>query len=67
MAEKETAAREKPTAEESAHEDSIDADTMKLIQTNPSVGLTDAEVTERLNRFGPNGIFIPLIIRIAWS
>ena len=35
--------------------DAIDAELEQLIQTNPSKGLTDAEVEERLAKFGPNG------------
>jgi Cation transporter/ATPase, N-terminus len=37
------------------HLDVLDPELEKLLQTDPSKGLTDAEVTERLEKFGRNG------------
>jgi hypothetical protein len=36
--------------------DELDAELEKLLQTNPLEGLTDAQVAERLQHFGRNGI-----------
>lgn len=35
--------------------EAFDPEFEKLLHTNPAKGLTDAEVSERLARFGPNG------------
>ncbi|KAJ3267654.1 hypothetical protein HDV01_004521 [Terramyces sp. JEL0728] len=37
------------------HADVIDEEVLKLIQTDPKHGLTDAEVEERLAKWGRNG------------
>lgn len=35
--------------------DEIDAEYEKLLQTDPSIGLSDEEAAARLEKFGPNG------------
>ena len=35
--------------------DVLDPEYEKLLQTDPSKGLTDKQVAERLEKFGPNG------------
>ena len=35
--------------------DLLDPEYEKLLQTDPSKGLTDKQVAERLEKFGPNG------------
>jgi hypothetical protein len=38
--------------------DQLDPEYEKLLQTDPSQGLTDEEAASRLAQFGPNGIFL---------
>lgn len=45
--------KQKPNEEPS--DEKFDPDYEALLQTDPSKGLSDAQVTERLARFGPNG------------
>ena len=42
--------------EQKGSNDHLDADYEKLLQTDPSKGLSDEEIIDRTTRFGPNGI-----------
>lgn len=51
------AAGKQPAAEEHVEiTDELDAELEKLLQTPPLEGLTDAQVNERIEKFGRNGL-----------
>jgi hypothetical protein len=50
-------AKEVPGDEHIEVSEELDADLEKLLKTNPSEGLTNAQVEERLLTFGRNGTF----------